>query len=65
MYIKNLGTGTNIRKNQMEYITETNLIILWAFGFAAHTAYTLGRQVGIEDTIDYMAEQGMIDLDDE
>jgi hypothetical protein len=28
-------------------------------------AYTLGRQVGIEDTIDYMAEQGMIDLYDE
>ena len=49
----------------MEYITEENLIILWAFGFAAHMAYTLGRQVGIEDTIDYMAEQGMIDLDDE
>ncbi len=49
----------------MEYITEENLIILWAFGFATHTAYTLGRQVGIEDTIDYMAEQGIIDLDDE
>tara|TARA_B100001750_G_scaffold228369_1_gene222786 strand:+ start:352 stop:549 length:198 start_codon:yes stop_codon:yes gene_type:complete len=65
MYIKNLGLGTTIRKNQMEYITETNLIILWAFGFVSHTAYTLGKRVGIEDAIDYMAEQGMIDLDDE
>ena len=49
----------------MEYITETNLIILWAFGFVSHTAYTLGKRVGIENAIDYMAEQGMIDLDDE
>ena len=57
--------GTTIRKNQMEYITETNLIILWAFGFAAHMAYTFGRRVGIEAAIDYMAKQGMIDLDDE
>ena len=49
----------------MEYITEENLIILWAFGFAAHMAYTFGRRVGIEDAIDYLAEKGIIELDDD
>ena len=53
MYIKNLGTGTNIRKKPDGIYNRRKL------------DYTLGRQVGIEDTIDYMAEQGIIDLDDE
>mgnify|MGYP001434437772 FL=1 len=49
----------------MEYITEENLIILWFIGFFTSSAYILGRQVGIEDAIDYFAEKGFIDLDDE
>ena len=65
MYIKNLGLGTNIRKYQMEYLTEENFIILWTVGFTAHMSYMFGKRIGIENAIDYIAEKGYIDIDDE
>ena len=65
MYIKNLGLGTNKKEYQMEYLTEENLIILWTIGFTAHMSYMFGRYIGIGNTIDYFAEKGYIDLDDD
>ena len=49
----------------MEYLTEENFIILWTVGFTAHMSYMFGKRIGIENAIDYMAEKGYIDLDDE
>ena len=63
MYIS-LGLRAKLG-DKMEYITEDKLIILWFIGFFTSSAYILGRQVGIEDAIDYFAEKGFIDLDDE
>jgi hypothetical protein len=57
--------GTNTRKYQMEYITTEMLIYLWLFGFAIHMSYMFGNRKGIEDAIDYLAEKGIIELDDE
>ncbi len=49
----------------MEYITTEMLIYLWLFGFAIHMSYMFGNRKGIEDAIDYLAEKGIIELDDE
>ena len=57
--------GTNTKENQMEYLTEENLVILWFMGFFSHMAYLWGKRVGIENAIDYFADKGYIDLDDE
>ena len=49
----------------MEYITTEMLIYLWLFGFAIHMSYMFDNRKGIEDAIDYLAEKGIIELDDE
>ena len=47
----------------MEYLTEENLVILWFMGFFSHMAYLWGKRIGIENAIDYFADNGYIDLD--
>ncbi len=49
----------------MEYITQENAIFVWFLGFFTTSAYIWGRQIGVESAIDYFAEKGFIDLDDE
>ncbi len=54
-----------IQGNQMEYITETSIFYLCFFGFSVTQAWLLGKQRGMNDAIDYFADQGLIDLDED
>ena len=65
MYIKIWEWAQTQGKHQMEYITEETLIYLWLFGFTVHMSYMFGTRRGIENTIDYLAEKGIIELDDD
>jgi|21_taG_2_1085346.scaffolds.fasta_scaffold78435_1 hypothetical protein len=55
-----------IQGNQMDYTTtEMNIIYLCFLGFSVTQAWLLGKQKGMNDAIDYFAEQGLIDLDED
>tara|TARA_Y100000004_G_scaffold184658_1_gene233949 strand:+ start:158 stop:349 length:192 start_codon:yes stop_codon:yes gene_type:complete len=63
MYIS-LGLRAKLG-DDMEYITQENAIFIWFLGFFTTSAFIWGREVGILNAIDYFAEKGFIDLDDE
>ena len=46
-------------------VTQMDIFYLCFLGFSVVQAWILGKQKGMSDTIDYFAEQGLIELDDE
>ena len=46
-------------------VTQMDIFYLCFLGFAVIQAWLLGKRQGMSDTIDYFAEQGLIELDDE
>jgi hypothetical protein len=49
----------------MDTITQMDIFYLCFLGFAVTSAWLLGKQKGMNNTIDYFAEQGYIDLDED
>ena len=45
--------------------TELDIFYLCFLGFCVTTAWQLGKQQGMSDTIDYFDEKGYIELDDD
>lgn len=45
--------------------TQIDILYLCVFGFSVVQAWLLGKQKGMSDTIDYFAEQGLIELDED
>tara|TARA_X000001382_G_scaffold66570_2_gene46268 strand:+ start:554 stop:712 length:159 start_codon:yes stop_codon:yes gene_type:complete len=45
--------------------TEIDILYLCFLGFAVVQAWLLGKHKGMSDAIDYFAEEGYIDLDDD
>jgi len=50
----------------MDYtITQTDIFYLCFLGFSVTQAWLLGKRKGMNNAIDYFAEQGLIDLDED
>lgn len=45
-------------------MNEIDIAYVFFLAMCVHTAYTLGKQFGIQTTIDYLEKEGMLEFDD-
>ena len=49
----------------MDLETQWNIIYILFFMFSVHMTWIVAKRQGISDTIDYLKEKGMIELDED
>lgn len=45
-------------------MNEIDIAYVFFLAMCVHLAYTLGKQLGIETTIDYLEKEGILEFDD-
>jgi len=45
-------------------MNEIDIVYIFLLAMCVHLAYTLGKQLGIRTTIDYLEKEGILEFDD-